>query len=612
MPLLHRARFLAVALLGALFAAVVHGQTPNVVIVFKGPGFQQTSPDTLQPFEPGFAAIVTFPAAVATSTSVSLIGPGVTVPLARQLPTNYGVERYFSTEAALDAILPDGNYTVAVSSPGGSPSSTPFTMPTGTGIRAPLFTNYDVLQNWTGGPLTVQWEPIANGNRSDLVRFSVERMDGSTIYESPTFGEPGVLDGTATSVTIPSLNVATGESVYFSLAYIRFNIGFANNNQTIVAPGRGFFLRTLVTRALPPRPTIAIQPRGQTIAAGSTVVFSVGADNATNYQWRRNGTPIAGATGATYLVANAQTAAAGFYTVDVIGAAGSVTSDSVALTVLPTSANPGRITNLAIRSQAGSGAQTLIVGLAVGGAGTTGSKALLVRGVGPALGAFGVSGVLADPRLEVFSGSTRVNENDNWGGDPQVSTIGAQVGAFSLGAATTRDAALYSPSLATGSYSIQVTGAAGTSGVALAEIYDATPATALIATTPRLINVSARTQVGTGSDILIAGFVISGETAKTVLIRAIGPSLTSFGVTGALANSRLDVYAGATAVQRNDDWGGDPTLSTAFLNAGAFPLVGNSRDAALLVTLAPGNYTAQVSGVGNATGVALVEVYEVP
>jgi sugar lactone lactonase YvrE len=132
----------------------------------------------------------------------------------------------------------------------------------------------------------------------------------------------------------------------------------------------------------------------------------------------------------------------------------------------------------------------------------------------------------------------------------------------------------------------------------------------------RLLQVSTRAQIGTGSDILVAGFVIEGTAAKTVLVRAVGPTLGSFGVTNALADPRLDLYAAGqsvTQIYSNDNWGGDAQLVTAAAGSGAFALAGAaSRDAALLVTLAPGTYTARVSGVGNTTGIALLEIYEVP
>lgn len=601
--------------LGVAIAGRLSAQTPEFVIAFKGPGYLQTGPTTVQPFQPGYGLFVGFPSAVAVATNVALTGPGVNIALIRTLPDTYYLERYFTSEAALDAALPDGNYNITVTAGAATVSTTPVTIPSGSGLRPTMFTNFEAMQNWTGGSLTLQWQPIVTGAQPefDAVQIEISRNDGTVLYQSPEFAEPGALDGTATSLTIPPLNVNPGERLDVTLSYVQYAVSFANSNRTVIASGRGFFLSSNIVRGLPPRPTITIQPRSQTVLAGETVAFWVGASNGTNYQWRRNGVPIEGATASTYILPNVAPGAPAFYTVDVTNATGSVTSDSVTITALTSSPNPGRISNLAIRSQAGSGAETLIVGLAIGGRGTTGAKPLLLRGVGPALAGFGVGGTLVDPRLEVYSSAgVKLQENDNWAGDTQVSTIGAAVGAFALGAATTRDAALYNPAFASGSYSIQVTGTAGTNGVALAEIYDATPGSTFGATTPRLINVSARTRVGVGADLLIAGFVISGDTSKTVLIRAIGPTLTAFGVPGALANSKLDIFSGPTLVQSNDDWGGDALLNAAFASCGAFSISANSRDAAVLVTLTPGSYTAQVSGVNNTTGVALVEVYEVP
>ncbi len=126
-----------------------------------------------------------------------------------------------------------------------------------------------------------------------------------------------------------------------------------------------------------------------------------------------------------------------------------------------------------------------------------------------------------------------------------------------------------------------------------------------------LRNLSTRGQVGTGGNVLIAGFVVAGSTPKQVLIRAIGPSLTPYGITGALADPQLQLYKVSTLIGGNNDWGNDPAIAAASSKVGAFGLSATSKDAALLVTLPPGNYNAVVSGVGDTTGVALVEIYDV-
>jgi sugar lactone lactonase YvrE len=280
-------------------------------------------------------------------------------------------------------------------------------------------------------------------------------------------------------------------------------------------------------------------------------------------------------------------------------------------TVTP-SVESSHISNLAIRSRAGAADKTLIVGFQVGGAGTSGAKPILLRAVGPTLAQFGVTGTLADPTLELYSGSSKIDQNDNWAGDPQVAAIAAQVGAFALSNTTSKDAALFRPNFTAGSSSVWITSRSGDTGIALAEVYDATGDAAFSIATPRLTNVSARSQVGTGNDMLFAGFTITGTGFKTVLIRAVGPTLGVFGVTGTLSNPQLELFSGVTKIFDNDDWGGDVRMTTAFASVGAFALPPASKDAALLVTLAPGSYTVQVSGVGGTTGVALVEVYELP
>jgi hypothetical protein len=111
---------------------------------------------------------------------------------------------------------------------------------------------------------------------------------------------------------------------------------------------------------------------------------------------------------------------------------------------------------------------------------------------------------------------------------------------------------------------------------------------------------------------VITGFVIGGDAPMKVLIRAVGPSLAGQGVTGVLIDPQLDLYQGSNRLQHNDNWGGDSTLAAAFKQTGAFALENaGSKDAAILVTLDPGAYTAIVSGVNGTTGNALVEAYEV-
>ncbi len=272
-----------------------------------------------------------------------------------------------------------------------------------------------------------------------------------------------------------------------------------------------------------------------------------------------------------------------------------------------TSGTSGRLVNLSVRTFAGSNDNTLIVGFFVGGSGT---RSLLVRGVGPTLTAFGVSGQLADPQITMYSGNALPASNDNWSASLNAGAIAstaAAVGGFPL-PVNSLDAALFD-SFSTGLYTVHVSGANGATGTALMEVYDAGGSSGA-----RLVNVSARSTVSAGDGVLIAGFVVSDRT-RAMLVRGIGPSLTGFGVTGALANPQLRIFKGSQVIAENDDWSvasGAIAVADAAQSVQAFPLSTGSRDAALLLTLAPGAYTVQVSGVGGTAGAALIEVYEVP
>lgn len=373
-------------------------------------------------------------------------------------------------------------------------------------------------------------------------------------------------------------------------------------------------------------PVITQQPASQTVAAGDTVVFSVTAAPATTYQWSHNGQPLAdgtsaettvsGATGPTVMLRGVTAADAGSYTCTVSNLGTATTSDAATLTV-PDGGDASRIVNLSCRADAGNGDKALIVGFVVGGGDAAGTTSVLLRAAGPALAPFGISDPLANPELALYpAGSTGqpIASDDDWMGDPAVIHAADAVQAFTWNDPTSKDAALLT-ALAPGGYTEVVQGADGGAGVALAEAYDASAAAgAPSATAPRLINVSGRAEVGAGADMLMAGFVIAGDTAKTVLIRASGPALAGFGVNDALADPTLELHrADGTLLARNTDWAGDAQVTAAAASVGAFPWTNaNSKDAAILVTLPPGEYSAQVSGANGGIGVALVEVYEVP
>lgn len=292
------------------------------------------------------------------------------------------------------------------------------------------------------------------------------------------------------------------------------------------------------------------------------------------------------------------------YRVTALNAAGAsrqFSNEAAATVAPPPPAPPGAprggawLANVSLRTTLTAG-RTVTVGFVV----NAGRRDVVVRAAGPTLAPFGLVSAMADPRLELFRGGTKVAENNDW--PAALAPTLAALGAFPFPTAS-RDAALQFPF--DGAYTVQATGT--TAGVVLIEGYDAgTGGDA------RLVNLSARNRVGTGADILIAGFFVAGTGSQRVLIRAVGPTLTTLGVDGALTDPKLEVFDAADGrLAESDNW--DPALAATFAQVAAFPLPAGSRDSALVLTLPAGRgYTAQVAGVNNTTGEALIEVYELP
>lgn len=469
-----------------------------------------------------------------------------------------------------------GNYAVVVSNAAGIVTSSPATLTVSAAATAPAFTTQPSSQSVTAGA-SVTFTVAAGGSPNPSYQW---RKDGNAL-----------LGQTGTSLTLT--NVQAGD---------------AGSYTAVASNAAGSVTSAAATLTVAPAPTgtvaISAHPNSQTVVTGSTAVLGVTATNATAYQWRLNGTPLAGATAATLVISPATAAQAGSYSVVVSGSGGPLTSTAATLNVTAAT-NFGHLSNLSINTTLASGGN-FTMGYVVGGG--AGSRPLLIRAVGPGLAAFGVPGTLGDPKLDLYSGSTLSGGNDNWGGSASLASAFSSVGAFPLDPAS-KDAAaqlnVANPSSA--NTTVVVSGGTSGSGLVLAEIYDL--GATFNATTPRLINVSVNKAMAAG-ETLIAGFVIAGDTARTVLIRAVGPGLAAFGVPGTMTDPALALFSGSTQIADNDNWGGDAQVSAAFTQVGAFGLNATSKDAVLLVTLAPGAYTAQVKGT--AAGLALVEVYEVP
>lgn len=351
----------------------------------------------------------------------------------------------------------------------------------------------------------------------------------------------------------------------------------------------------------PSAPLLTGLPATVSTPTGRTATLSVTAAGSApfSYQWFQGSTPVG--TGSTLTLKAVTASAAGDYTVVVTNNLGSTRSLPVQLTV----DGGARLTNIATRAGTAPGENTLTAGFVITGAAT---KTVLVRGIGPGLSVFGLTGLLPNPKLTLFDAAGKtIATNDDFVSSATPNGLVSAVSAFPL--SNFRDAALVSQ-LPSGSYTVQLTDSGASSGVALVEVYEADD------NSNRIVNLSSRAFVGTGASIAIGGISVQGEKPRQFLIRGVGPALRAFGVNSALGDPVLTLTTAlGTIVATNDDWGSATNafeIITTSATVGAFALPSGSKDAVILISLAPGNYTALISGANDTTGIALVEVYEVP
>jgi sugar lactone lactonase YvrE len=258
-----------------------------------------------------------------------------------------------------------------------------------------------------------------------------------------------------------------------------------------------------------------------------------------------------------------------------------------------------QLTNISTRASVQTGSGVTIAGFIVTG---TDSKSVVVRGLGPTLSQppFNVTGVLADPTLQLFDGSGHPFWfNDNWKDTQQ-----AQIQATGLAPPNDLESAALQI-LQPGNYTAVLSGKNGTTGVGLVEVYDISPGVFA-----ELTNVSTRGFVGTGDNVMIGGIITSGGNGSTqIVVRGLGPTLAAppFGIAGALADPVVTlVDSNGNVVKTNDNW--KNTQQAAIQATGLAPP--NDLESAMVVTVAAGNYTAILSGSGGGTGIGLVEVYK--
>ena len=342
-------------------------------------------------------------------------------------------------------------------------------------------------------------------------------------------------------------------------------------------------------------PTIAQQPADQTVYVGQDVELSVAAIGTPfpNFQWRKDGLTLPGATATTLVLHAVQQGDAGGYTVDVINDAGSVSSRTALLTVMLA---PVKAVNISTRMRVETGNNVLIGGFIIVG---NESKNVAVRGIGPSLVLVGISGFLIDPTLELRDASgALIAQNDDWQSDPSQA---AQLIASGLALQGPKESGIVA-TLQPGSYTTILAGQNQTTGVGLVEIYDLNNAA-----DSQLANISTRGFVQTGGDVMIGGFILGGSGNTHVVVRGIGPSLE---LNPVLADPTLELHNGnGVTLVANDDWADDPVSASQLTLLGLAPQ--NPMESGIYTSLPPGAFTAILAGKNSGTGIGLVEIYNV-
>jgi len=485
----------------------------------------------------------------------------------------------------------------------------------------------------------------------------------------------GASSGATTLVTVPS---TTPGGTYYVCGMAdsggAIAEGTAEGNNTLCSTATVTVLLPdlIMTAVAPSSTTVAqgdplgvsntVQNQGGSNAGAFTIAFHIsvdavygGADDVVLAQTRSVSSLAAGASsGATTLVTVPSTTPVGSYYVCAMADSGGVIAEATTegnntlcgTLQIDVTAGAGRLANISTRAFVGTGSSAAVGGFIISG---TGNKQVLIRGFGPTLSSFGITGALANPTLELswdddgnpVTAPLQLAVNDNWG------TQAAPCNAPVVACGTPQDitntgmsADTYAPSnpnraldaallvtLPPGLYTVSLSGVSNGTGVGLIGVDDVDTNQ-----TATLVNISTRAYVGTGTDAAVGGFIISGTTNKQVLIRGFGPTLSSFGVSGALGNPTLELswdndgnpLTAPLQLAVNDDWGtpaapcnapvvacGTPQdIANTGMSADTYAPTNANRglDAALLVTLPPGLYTVALSGVSNGTGVGLIGV----
>ncbi len=433
----------------------------------------------------------------------------------------------------------------------------------------------------------------------NLLQTTASTSLGSSTHSSPTTAESYTI-----SVTSNTTWAASSNQVW---ATVFPTSGIGNGSVTVSV--------TANTSASSRSATITIGGQTHTLTQAAAATNTSLSSNSHSSPATAESYAIAVSSNTTWTAVSNQTwvtvapsSGAGNGTVTVTVAANtSASSRSATLTIggqphtlSQAASDPGRLTALALLGNCGTGAQELVAGYIISGAG---SKSIVIRGVGPALIKQGVtSGTLVDPVLKVTNILTGalLGQNDNWSGND-----GSSYGPAPLDAGS-KDSVLFLTQGA-GLSSARISGASNGTGTAMIEVYDTEPARSDIRFTA--LSVSAQLDAG---QILTPGLIIGGSTPRNLIIRALGPALAQVGITGWLPDPKITLYSlsggVATVIATNDNWSGEDGRA---ISLQPYPSSG-SKDAIIVTSLNPGNYSLQVSGTGATGGIVMVEIYEMP
>lgn len=476
---------------------------------------------------------------------------------------------------------PTYNYTVTVT---GSSNTAPTitTQPQSQTVNAGSNVTFNVAVSGTPTP-TLQWQKggtnISGQTGTSLTLNNVQSSDAGT-YNVVATNSAGTVTSNNATLTVNSVvtapNSPAGAGAYAS--------GATEVTLTWRPPGSGATVTGYkIERAIDTAFGTGLTTF--TVATASTSYVDTTAAAGTTYYYRISATNTGGASSPTSTL-----------TVQTPGSVGTGASEFI---------------NISSRAYCSTGNSVTIGGFVVSG---SSPKRVLVRAVGPTLTTQGLgsSEVLADPVIELHSGASILATNDNWTDNASaITTLSAQVGAAPLSSTDTTSAAMI-VTLNPGVYSFIASGKNNTSGIVLIEVYDADspPSGSLF------VNIATRAYASTGNNVTIGGFVVNGGKAKQVLVRAVGPTLTTQGIgqTEVLTDPTLSLYSAGSVIATNDNWGDNANASeivSTGARIGATPFAaGDTASSALLIKLLPGIYSFIASGQNNTSGIVLVEVYD--